>query len=84
MKRFLLTGDSMVNDAGIVPEVSSPCPVNETVEEVFDSTGKLMCGVYFLDVNMLAYRCLISQESRDIIALAISSIYYLYWELSVF
>ncbi|GKZ37368.1 hypothetical protein AbraIFM66950_008889 [Aspergillus brasiliensis] len=33
--------DVMVNNAGIAPEASNPRPVNETTEEVFDSTWQV-------------------------------------------
>ncbi|KAL3441560.1 hypothetical protein BJX65DRAFT_322254 [Aspergillus insuetus] len=35
---------SMVNNAGIAPEASEPCPVYETTEEVFDSTWQVNQG----------------------------------------
>lgn len=38
----------MVNNAGIAPEASSPQPVNETTEEVFDSTWQVNVRGVFL------------------------------------
>ncbi|KAL4875751.1 hypothetical protein BJY04DRAFT_232225 [Aspergillus karnatakaensis] len=40
--------DIMVNNAGIAPEASSPHPVNETTEQVFDSTWAVNVRGVFL------------------------------------
>ena len=38
----------MVNNAGVAPEASNPCPVNNTTEEVFDLTWQVNVRGTFL------------------------------------
>ncbi|KAB8219272.1 hypothetical protein BDV33DRAFT_231698 [Aspergillus novoparasiticus] len=40
--------DVMVNNAGVAPEASNPCPVNNTAEEVFDLTWQVNVRGVFL------------------------------------
>ncbi|KAE8364606.1 hypothetical protein BDV27DRAFT_172223 [Aspergillus caelatus] len=40
--------DVMVNNAGVAPEASNPCPVNNTTEEVFDMTWQVNVRGVFL------------------------------------
>ncbi|KAE8379699.1 hypothetical protein BDV26DRAFT_258700 [Aspergillus bertholletiae] len=40
--------DIMVNNAGVAPESSHPCPINETTEEVFDLTWQVNVRGVFL------------------------------------